>query len=87
MNPLRLILSDGTIIENGTAGFAQGFLWLWFTGYTFAEAAGMFTDPGKTARIIYEYGEMKDEYAGFINCVTIQIDADGRVSVCLKKGE
>lgn len=84
---MRLKLSDGTTIENGTAGLSQGFLWLWFTGYTFSEAAGIFLDPNKTARIIYEYGEMEDEYVGFINCVTIQIDVDGRVSVCLKKGE
>ena len=84
---MRLILNDGTIIEDGVAGYAQGNLWLWFTGYTFAQAAAIFLDSGKTSHIVFEYGQMSDTYDGFTNCVTIQIDVDGRVSVCLKKGE
>lgn len=87
MTKLRLILNDGTIIENGTAGFAQGFLWLWFTGYTMAQAAQTFLDPAKTSRIVFEYGQMSDTYEGFTDCTVLMIDADGRVSVCLKKGE
>ena len=87
MKELRLILNDGTIIEGGTAGFAQGFLWLWVTGFTMAQAAQTFIDPEKTARIVFEYGQMSYTYEGFTDCTVLQIDVDGRVSVCLKKGE
>ena len=83
---LRLKLNDGTVIEDGQAGLAQGILWLWFTGYTMAQAAGIFLDPAKTSRIVFEYGEMSDTFEGFTDCTILQIDNGGRVSVCLKQG-
>lgn len=83
----RLILNDGTIIEGGKAGYAQGFLWCYFTGYTLPQAAMLFFDPTKTARIVFQYGEMEDVHEGFTNCINTGIDVDGRVSVCMTKGE
>ena len=83
----RLVMNDGTIIENGTAGYASGFLWCYFSGYTMAQAAGLFLDTAKTSRIIFEYGEMSEEYTGFTDCVSISTDADGNNSVCMKRGE
>ena len=81
----RLILMDGTTIENGEAGYAGGFLWLYFTGYTIAEAAGIFTDPEKTGRIVFQYGQMEDTYDGYTDCRALNMDGDGKVSVCLTK--
>lgn len=83
----RLILKDGTRIENGSCGYADGRLWCWVTGYTIAEAAQVFCLPEKTDKIVYEYGEMQDEYEGYIVCTHLLINDDGQVSVCLKKGE
>ena len=54
----RLILADKTTIENGAAGYAEGFLWCYLTGVSMAEAGVLFFDPEKTARIIFEYGEI-----------------------------
>ena len=82
----RLILMDGTTIENGTAGYSQGVLCCWFTGYTLPQAAQMFLDPAKTGRIVFEYGQMSDNYEGFTNCTYLMIDSDGKVSVCLTRG-
>lgn len=82
----RLILNDGTIIEDGEAGYAQRNLWLWFTGYTLQDAASIFFNAFKTAHIIFQYGEMQDEYDGYTNCTALQIDTDGRISICLTKG-
>ena len=82
----RLILNDGTVIEDGRCGYSTGSLWCWITGYTMSEAAGIFFDPEKTSIIVYEYGEMSDEYQGFTNCVNLFIDEDGQVSACLKRG-
>lgn len=83
----RLILLDGTIIENGSCGYADGNLWCWITGYTMQQAAAIFFDPDKTGKIIFEYGEMSDEYEGFTNCINLFIDSDGKVSVCLVRGD
>lgn len=79
----RLILNDETIIEDGEAGYSQRNLWLWFTGYTLQEAALMFFDPSKTSHIVFQYGEMEDEYDGYTNCISLQIDVDNRISICL----
>ena len=82
----RLILNDGTVIENGEAGYSQGALWLWFSGYTLSDAAQMVFNPFRMSRIVFEYGEMSDEHIGFTNCITLQIDTDGRISACMTKG-
>jgi hypothetical protein len=49
-------------------------------------AAALFFNEEKTARIVYEYGAMYDEYEGFTNCTNLFIDGDSRVSACLKRG-
>lgn len=85
MTGRRLILADGTKIENGEAGYADGLLWLYKTGYTLAEAAAVFTDPEMTWVIRFRYGEMEDRYDGFTDCRAIRTDPDGNVSVCMKK--
>lgn len=82
----RLILNDETVIEDGSCGYANGCLWCWVTGFTMAEAAAIFFDSEKTAKIVYEYGEMSNEYDGFTNCTNLFIDDDGKVSACLKRG-
>ena len=85
MTGRRLILADQTTIENGEAGYAQGFLWLYLPGYTIAEAALTFTDPEKTDVILFQYGEMEDVYTGFTVCTRLAADDDG-ISVCMTKG-
>jgi hypothetical protein len=83
----RLILADGTTLENCVAGYAEGFLWLYLTGYTIQQAAALFFDPAKTAHIVFQYGDMKDEYTGFTDCRTLTTNTDGQVSVCMARGE
>ena len=86
MEGRRLILNDGTIIEGGEAGYSQGFLWVWFTGYTLQQAALMFFDTSKTSKIVFQYGEMESVYEGFTTVMNLGIDVDNKVSVCLTKG-
>lgn len=83
----RLILADGTQIENGRCGYSDGHLWCWISGYTMTQAAQLFLEPAKTNRIVYEYGEMSDTYENFTNCTILIIDSDGIISVCLVRGE
>lgn len=82
----RLIFLDGTIIEGGSCGYADAKLWCWVKGFTMPEAAQIFFDPAKTGKIIFEYGEMSNEYDGFTNCINLFIDNDGQISACLTRG-
>lgn len=86
MDGRRIILNDGTILEGGEAGYSQGFLWVWFMGYTLQQAALMFFDTSKTSKIIFQYGEMESVYEGFTTVMNLGIDVDNKVSVCLTKG-
>ena len=82
----RLVLNDGTVIESGSAGYADGSLWLYIGGFTMADAAEIFLDPSKTGKIIFRYGEMEDAYTGYTVCKAMIIDADGSMSVRMVKG-
>lgn len=81
----RLIFLDETTIENASCGYASGCLWCWFPGYTMQEAAAICFDPDKTGKIVFEYGEMSDEYDGFTVCTNLFIE-DDKISACMKKG-
>ena len=82
---MRLILNDGTVIENGGAGDAGKTLWLYLPGFTMREAAETAFDAGKTARIEHEYGDRKDVYEGFTRCTAL-MDEDTRISIGLVRG-
>ena len=83
---MKIILNDGTEIPGGSCGYSEGFLWCYFSGFSLQEAAEMFFNPDKTQVIRFEYGEMADVYEGFTNCVAFNLNADGKISVCLTKG-
>jgi hypothetical protein len=86
MDGRNIVLNDGTVIPGGECGYSDGFLWCWLNGYTMQQAASLFFDPAKTSRIVFNYGEMQDVYEGFTNCINLNVDHDGKVSVCLTKG-
>lgn len=87
MEGRRLILNNDIILEDCEAGYADGFLWCFLIGYTIQQAATMFLDAENTGHIEFQYGEMSDSYEGFTNCTRIMAEADGRVSVCLVRGD
>lgn len=81
----RLILADGTVLEDGECGCSGGMLWCWIRGTTLREAAEIFLDAGKTARIVFEYGGMSDTYEGFTECAALTADEDGSVTAGLRR--
>ena len=85
MEGRKIILNDGTELEGGEAGYAQGFLWVYLYELSMIQAATLFLDPEKTEKIIFQYGEMQDEWEGFTKCININIDVDGRLSVCMTR--
>ena len=82
----RLILADGTVLENSEAGYAERVLWCYLKDVNMQTAAALFLDPTKTATIRFEYGEMATEYEGYTECINISVPDDNRVNVALKKG-
>ena len=82
---MRLILNDGTVIENGGAGDAGRTLWLYLPGFTMQEAAETAFDAGKMARIEHEYGDRTDVYEGYTRCTAI-MDEDTKISIGMVKG-
>jgi hypothetical protein len=82
-----IITGDGTEYPDCEAGYAEGFLWLYLVGMTMQQAATLAFDPTKTAHIEFHYGEMSDVYEGYTTCTHIHADTDGKVSVCLVKGQ
>ena len=86
MEGQRLILKDGTELENCSAGYADGYLWCYLIGLTLQEAAALFFDPAKTDKIIYQFGDMSAEYDGFTVCKSISDNGGGHVSVCMVRG-
>lgn len=86
MEGQRLILNNGTIIEDGSAGYFCGFLWCYFKGMTLMQVSELFLNPANTARIVFQYGDNEETYTGFTVCREMSIDADGNNSVCMAKG-
>ena len=84
MEGTRLILNDGTIIENGRAGLDSGFLWLYLPGYTMQDAAAIAFNYQKMERIEFQYGEMSDTYSGFTTCRGI-LAREGEIAVCMTR--
>lgn len=82
---MRLILSDGTVIEDGRAGLDDNMLWLFFPGWEFWTAADKVRDHEAMKRIIFQYGADEDVYTGFTVCTSIT-SAGGEISVSLVKG-
>ena len=80
-----LTLNDGTTV-NVSSGFSDGFLWLWFTGYTMQEIAELFLDESKTSHFTVKIGENETEYDSFTDCRMIQKGVDEKLSVCLTRG-
>ena len=82
----KIVLNDGTEIEDGTAGISSGGnLWIYFTGFTMMQAAMMFLDQEKTEKIVFIGGETEYTYEGYTNCVNLSLDETGRFHICMTR--
>lgn len=86
MEGLRLILNDGTVIENGEAGLSSNFLWLWIpiSFATMPEVVSIVFDKLKMSKIVFQFGEMENVFVGYTACISISMDTDN-ISVCMVK--
>ena len=68
----KVVLADGTeLVTDEGAGAASGALWCWLHDITVGEAAALFLDPEKTARIRFVYGKYMDVFDGFTEVLAI----------------
>ena len=84
----ELRLNDGTKMKTDGAGAAEGYLWIYGLQLSIAEAAAVFDDPGKTAKMTVYYQQDLPEsvFEGYTALTVIQRDGDG-IKVCMKKEE
>ena len=88
-----LTLNDGTVIRNADTILAVVGLWIHIrSGLTLFEAFSIFSDTGKTSRIVSNKVEphKPDDpitYEGYTNLFSIKAEDDGTIVVGLKAGE
>ena len=85
MEGQRLIFKNGMVVEDGRAGQDGNTLWLWIPGMTMQEVAGFAFDPSVMGKVIAQYGEEEDVFAGFTDC-TVLIRDTNEINVCMAKG-
>lgn len=82
----RVILADGTTYKNAECGLADGFLWIYIhEDLNLQDVAAVFFNPGKTARIVFEYGEMSNAYYDMTQVTNLMKQSDGEIAICLTK--
>ena len=71
----RLVLKDGTILEQSDCGYADRELWCFLRNVTFFEAFQLFSDPAKFEKIRYEIGLIENytriTYSGLTQVITV----------------
>ena len=82
----KLILNDGTVLENTTALVASGTLWVYIESeITLGEAVALLNDPEKTAVMTeVEFGNEKI-YTGYTDLFCVRREDNGQVNAGLKK--
>lgn len=64
MPDLELVLKDGTVLENCSAGYSGHFLWLYLKNISIQEATQIAFDQSKVETIVFNYGSLKAVYEG-----------------------
>lgn len=72
----RLILKDGTILDNCECGYSSKNLWCFLSGIPFGQAFQYFSGPDKFETVTFEmtFGDITDiiEYSGFEQITAVQ---------------
>jgi hypothetical protein len=83
----RLILADGTVLEDCDCGYSNKSLWCFLKGIPFGEAFQYFSSPTKFQTVIFELEYMdfidRFEYSGFEE-ITSVVQSENTVDVRLE---
>ena len=84
----RLVLADGTVLDECECGYADRQLWCYLRNLTFNQAFQLFSDSEKTCEIIFEYGLetalTRETYSDFTYIVSIN-RRELTIDICLTK--
>lgn len=83
---VRLILADGTVLNNCECGYSNNTLWCFLKDISFSDAFMYFENEDKFNTVIFDIGFQdafydRITYSGFTELITIQKDPDGKVNV------
>ena len=82
----KLILNDGTELENSYAAETIDYLFLYIgNGMSMMQVMLMMVDPNKIRRIVYSAGENMTEYNDYTTVYGITIEHGGMINVSLRK--
>ena len=83
----KLILNDGTELENSYAAESVDYLFLYISnGMTMMQVMMLMMDQNKISRIVYESGEANQtEYNDYTTVKSINAEYGGMISVSLRK--
>ena len=82
---MKLIMNDGTEINNAEAFVNSGVLWVYiYSQMTFAKAFGILNSQAKT-RIIRAVNGATTTFTGYTNLFCLRKEDDGSISAGLKK--
>ena len=83
----KLILNDGTEIENASALLVSGTLFLYLgTSENMVQAFDLLIDPDMTERITYQEFDTVKVFDNYTDLVFIRKEDDGSISAGLKEG-
>ena len=72
----KLILADGTVLNNCECGYSNRNLWCFLTGIPFGEAFQYFSSPEKykSVTFVMKFGDITDSitYSGFEQITAVQ---------------
>lgn len=82
----KLTMNNGDELQTSGAGTYDGYLWIYGLQISIAEAAVIFGDASKTAKISVHYQEAIPDsvFEGFTVLQAVMSD-EGMTKVCLKK--
>ena len=85
---VRLILADGTVLNNCECGYYDNTLWCFLKDISFSDAFMYFENEDKYNTVIFDMGFQdafydRITYSGFTEVVAIQKDPDNKISVRL----
>ncbi len=83
---MRVVLADGTIVENCSIGATAFGIWVNVKNMNLMTAAQLFGDPEKTRLMRFEYGSMYDEFEGYTQLSVINCDRENEIRIRLTGG-
>lgn len=87
MSTQRLILNNGTVLEDSGCGYSAGQLWCYIPHISMMEAFSLFSNSQNTSKIIFQLGESFPEdivYEGFSHLGSM-MEQENQIDIMLRR--